>query len=135
MSRALAWTAAVGVALLMTGCAGPGSEEATRTAVDFEASVRPDPRASCDLLGPGPQGVLTQQGQDCASALAQAGLPVGARVLGTDVYGHQARVVLDRDTVFLARYDGGWRVTAAGCSPPDPGDGPDAPYDCLVSGS
>ena len=36
---------------------------------------------------------------------------------------------LDKDTLFLARFDQGWRVTAAGCTPHG-----DLPYDCTVKG-
>jgi hypothetical protein len=34
------------------------------------------------------------------------------------------------DTVFLARFDGGWRVMAADCSPRA-----EQPYECQVKGS
>jgi hypothetical protein len=38
-----------------------------------------------------------------------------------------AIVELDADTVFLARFDAGWRVTAAHCAPRV-----NAPYDCQI---
>jgi hypothetical protein len=38
-------------------------------------------------------------------------------------------VRLDKDVVFLARYDDGWRVTAAGCVPR-----PGRPFDCTIKG-
>jgi hypothetical protein len=47
-----------------------------------------------------------------------------------DVHGRQARVRLAGDTLFLARFDAGWKVVAAGCEPqPD-----EQPYDCMVKG-
>ena len=46
------------------------------------------------------------------------------------VYGKDAVAYLERDTVFLARFDDGWRVTAAGCTPNS-----GRPYDCDVEGS
>ena len=44
-------------------------------------------------------------------------LPVATHIRRVDVYGQDAIVRLDRDVVFLARFDDGWRVTAAGCTP------------------
>ena len=34
------------------------------------------------------------------------------------------------ETMFLARFDNGWLVTAAGCTP----RGKDLPYDCSIEG-
>jgi hypothetical protein len=48
-----------------------------------------------------------------------------------DVFGHDAIVRFSGDTVFLARFPEGWRVTAAGCQP---GPSDQKPYDCTVSG-
>ena len=47
-----------------------------------------------------------------------------------DVYGRDAMVRWGGSTLFLARFDDGWRVTAAGCAP----RGEDLPYDCAVEG-
>ncbi|MEU1117626.1 hypothetical protein [Streptomyces sp. NPDC005879] len=46
-----------------------------------------------------------------------------------DVFGRQARAVTDRDTLFLSSFPGGWKVTAAGCTPR-----PEKPYQCLIKG-
>jgi hypothetical protein len=46
------------------------------------------------------------------------------------VYGLQAEVILSGDTVFLSRFEDGWRVIAAGCTPQE-----GKPFDCLVKGS
>jgi hypothetical protein len=50
-------------------------------------------------------------------------------VLGTKVYGRDAFVEFEHDTVFLAASEGGWHVTAAGCTPNG-----EAPYTCEVGG-
>ncbi|MGW0551933.1 hypothetical protein [Streptomyces altiplanensis] len=46
-----------------------------------------------------------------------------------DVYGHQARVVLDADTLFLPAFRDGWKVVAAGCLAR-----PGFPYPCDLKG-
>ena len=57
-------------------------------------------------------------------------IPDAGQVRRVEVYGKDAVVHLEKDTVFLARFDDGWRVTAAGCTPNG-----DRPYDCDVRGS
>ncbi|MGA4845294.1 hypothetical protein ACOBQB_03065 [Streptomyces sp. G5(2025)] len=43
------------------------------------------------------------------------------------MYERQAHVVTDRDTLFLPSFPGGWKVTAAGCTPR-----PEKPYPYLL---
>ena len=122
------------VLALATGCSsvGPHSDSAGSTAKRFhEALVGSEPAAACELLAPGTLTELEQHADtSCPQALADAGLPNAAIVTSTDVYGTNARVVLDGDTVFLARFGAHWKVTAAGCEPR-----PGLPYDCDVKGS
>ncbi|WP_203045049.1 hypothetical protein [Pimelobacter simplex] len=47
----------------------------------------------------------------------------------TEVYATAAQVRTGTDTVFLGRFDDGWRVVAAGCAASG-----DAPYECAVEG-
>ncbi|MFE9773308.1 hypothetical protein ACFYOV_16820 [Streptomyces sp. NPDC005931] len=88
----------------------------------------------CAALAPATREDLEQTaGSPCGEAIggvveAQE-LPMGGAVRGVDVYGDQARVVLERDTVFLARFPAGWKVTAAGCRPR-----PERPYQCELKG-
>ncbi|MET8040642.1 hypothetical protein ABZU25_07220 [Micromonospora sp. NPDC005215] len=49
--------------------------------------------------------------------------------MASEVYGQQAQVRLDGDTVLLAVFPGGWRVVAAGCT-----DRGDKPYDWVLQG-
>ena len=75
---------------------------------------------------------VEEDGTPCAQALAEAGLaPAGAGGSVT-VAGHSAQVRYADDTVFLARFDDGWRVTAAGCERVSSDDA--VPYDCVVDG-
>ena len=68
----------------------------------------------------------------CAQALAEAGLAPAGEGSSVTVAGHSAQVRYADDTVFLARFDDGWRVTAAGCERVSSDDA--VPYDCVVDG-
>ncbi|MER5310848.1 hypothetical protein ABT034_24000 [Streptomyces sp. NPDC002773] len=109
---------------LPLGLAGCGDVEqrasaARSAALDFGAALRAsDPERACAALAPGTREEVEQDGPcptvlaDLDPATAAAGEPVA-----TDVYGEQARVVFARDSVFLASFPDGWKVTAAGCTP------------------
>ncbi len=51
------------------------------------------------------------------------------QVATIEVYGRNARVVLDSDTAFLTQAGAGWQLLAAGCV-----ERRDRPYDCSISG-
>jgi hypothetical protein len=80
------------------------------------------------MLAPATLQELEADGR-CEQALAARRLPEARSVRTVQTYGKDAIVHLDQDTVFLARFEDGWRVTAAGCTP----DG-ERPYDCAVKG-
>ncbi|MFF1379774.1 hypothetical protein [Streptomyces sp. NPDC058308] len=126
----------VAVALLccaLAGCGGVAAREdaAARAVNRFEASLRTsDTARGCGALAPGTLDELEQSAElPCARALPDAALPTAAEVRHVDVYGRQARVVTDRDTLFLSSFPGGWKVTAAGCTAR-----PEKPYQCLIKG-
>lgn len=107
--------------------------EAAGVADAFEAAEVTDPSAACGRLAPRALEAVEEDGADCPVALADVGLPeAGARV-SVVVAGHSAQVRYSGDTVFLARFDDGWRVTAAGCRRVS--TDPAVPYDCAVDGS
>ncbi|MGI5399221.1 hypothetical protein ACQEVG_07150 [Streptomyces sp. CA-135486] len=98
----------------------------------FERAVHAgDNTAACELLAPGTRSEGEESGQKpCAVALGEEQLPSGGAVRAVEVYGQQAMVTLERDTLFLSQFPGGWRVVAAGCRP-EAGK----PYQCQVKGS
>ncbi|MEU9297440.1 hypothetical protein [Streptomyces sp. NPDC048266] len=120
---------------LCLGLAGCGDierrESAARSAaVGFGAALRAsDPGRACRALAPGTREEVERDGP-CPTVLAAldpataAGEPVT-----TEVYGAQARVVFAHDSVFLASFPDGWKVTAAGCTPR-----PGHPARCEVKG-
>jgi len=123
----------VGILGLATGCSsvGPNSSNAGSAARLFHRALTGSQLgAACSLLAPRTMQELEQSAHaSCPAALAHAGLPHATTVRTTDVYGANARVVLEGDTVFLARFGSQWKVTAAGCKPKA-----DPPYDCDVKG-
>lgn len=120
-------TAAVGLA----GCSSSQTPEVQQVATRFVEAAAGDPAAACDLLAPGTRSAVEEEGP-CAGELGEAGLPSSATVTRVDIAGHSARAVLEGQTVFLALFDRGWRVTAAGCRS-DSAD-PASAYDCTVKG-
>ena len=130
-SRTLALAAGLGaaLALLATGCASADQPEVERVASVFE-DPSADASARCDLLLPTAREQLEQDAQSsCADAINS--LPLhGGDVADVEVWGGDAQVRLGRDTVFLSKTPGGWRVAAAACTPRT-----ERPYDCEVSSS
>lgn len=131
--RYAAWPAVCAL-LALAGCAGQGSVEdrpAADAAEHFARDVGSDPPAACGLLAPQTRVKLEDEHGPCVQALPGSKVPHDAgSVREVKVYGKDAVAHLERDTVFLARFDDGWRVTAAGCTPNG-----DRPYDCDVEGS
>jgi hypothetical protein len=118
--------------LALTGCAGQGNAEnhnAESAAVAFAAAAKSSPAAACDLLAPETRKELESTDGPCAGSLPQQVDSAGGSVREVQVYGKDAIVHLSDDTVFLARFRDGWRVTAASCTPQG-----DRPYDCKIKG-
>jgi hypothetical protein len=126
--------AVVGVVAVGLGGCGAGVErdEAAAAAGAFTASVAVDPSAACRLLAPSTLESVEKDGESCPEALAGSGVTAGGEPTSVAVAGHSAQVRYRGDTVFLALFDEGWRVTAAGCRRDDPD--PSVPYDCTVEG-
>ncbi|MEN3539875.1 hypothetical protein AAH991_32530 [Microbispora sp. ZYX-F-249] len=115
--------AVVCLALVAAGCASADDASVAATAERFlSAAGQGRGGQACLLLAPEAARSL----DDCEQQIVSAGLRTGA-VRGVDVWGDEARVRVDGDTLFLHRFPEGWRVRAAGCEPR-----PEQPYECEV---
>ncbi|MFC5816555.1 hypothetical protein [Nonomuraea harbinensis] len=115
------------LAVLATGCvadtAGP-----SRAAERFHAALADRQlEAACGMLAPKTADKLPDPGQTCADALRELALGPGGGVIEVSVWGDEAQVRLEGDTLFLHHFADGWRVVAAGCAPVR-----DFPYECEV---
>jgi hypothetical protein len=141
MSRCSRWARVHTASVLVVGLsvvgvlAGCGADverqEAGRAAETFLDDATTDPAAACRLLAPRTLETLEQDG-GCTASLSGAGLSAPNGSAQVSVAGHSAEAKYPDDTVFLALFDDGWRVTAAGCSRTSPD--PAVPYDCDVQG-
>jgi hypothetical protein len=119
--------------VLLSGCSGQGNPEAGNAravAVSFSQGVSAATAKSCGLLAPQTLKELEDRDGPCVGALPDELQATPGPVESVQVYGKDAIVHLSSDTVFLARFGDGWRVTAAGCTRPQVG----RPYDCKVKG-
>lgn len=133
--RALVALIAVGfvTSVLLSGCSGQGNAEAGNAqaaAVSFSRAVAGATDEACGLLAPQTRMELEDREGPCASALPAELQSTPGPVRSTEVYGKDAIVRLESDTIFLARFRDGWQVTAAGCARAQVG----RPYDCKVKG-
>ena len=85
--------------------------------------------AACALLAPRTLEEVTID-ESCTEAVSQDAPTLSDHTPRVEVYGKDAIARFDGETVFLALFDTGWKVTAAACQPRAEG----RPYDCSVSG-
>jgi len=117
---------------VLTACNGAGSGQAGQVATSFAELAKTDAAKACGLLTEHTRHKVEKDAKKtCSEALGDEDLPDASAVRIIDVYGHDARVVLDKDVVFLAQFPDGWKVTAAGCKPQQQQDDP---YECEISG-
>lgn len=132
MARPLWWLGVAVAVATVSGCSGVGPDAAgaANAAQAFHAETSDgEGDAACARLDARAVDELEQSGQPCRQAVLAADVPDAAQVRDVQVWGGRGIVVLDHDVVFVARFDSGWRVTAAGCSPRE-----DRPYECIVKG-
>ncbi len=128
MPRALPVLTAL-IVVGVAGCgAGPDKGGPARAAQAFYSALGSgDGTAACVELAPEARHKLEQSGDgQCAEAVTSLNLS-GETIRRIEVFGRGARVVLDSDTAFLAKFPDGWRITAAGCK-----ERKERPYDCQV---
>ncbi|MER5294499.1 hypothetical protein ABT382_20865 [Streptomyces pharetrae] len=126
--------AAVAVAVVVLTSCGSASERRDRVTEEvtrFESALQAGRHAYlCAALAPSTKEELEHSDADaCERVVGEQNLPPAGAVRTVDVYGGQARVVLEHDTIFLTRFPTGWKVTAAGCRPR-----PAQPYQCEIKG-
>jgi hypothetical protein len=120
------------LAAALAGCSlGPAAEGPRSVAESFgTAWAQKDGPALCKLLAPDTRAEVAQSAkQPCARGILDEDLPDGGSVRSTKVWGRAAQVSLTGDTLFLSRFQDGWKVLAAGCKPQS-----GKPYDCQVQG-
>ena len=117
----------LGATALLTGCSSTQRPVVEDVATTFE-DPETDPQARCDLLAPTALAALEQEAP-CTEAVQELSLE-GGDVTAVEIWGGDAQVRLDGDTVFLTETSAGWRVVAAACRPRG-----DAPYDCELEAS
>ena len=128
------WGAAavVPALLLVAACNGPGADQAAEVAQSFERLSTSDTAGACALLAPGTVAEVEKTAEKpCPEALEDEDLADPSTFASVDVFGHDAIARFGNDTVFLALFPEGWRVTAASCRP---GPSDQKPYDCDISG-
>ena len=121
-------------AMTVGGCGAGVAESDARSAADsFLDAAGTDPASACERLAPETRSTLEETTRSsCDAALRRLGLGAAGTAESVDVAGHGAQVRYEEDTVFLALFDRGWLVTAAGCRRTS--DDRSEPYDCEVEG-
>lgn len=125
------WAVAGVVLVVCAGCGASEDAGPRGAATTFERALENgDGARACDLLAPETRSELEQSaGSSCAEAILEEDLPDAGAVDASSAFGTTAQVRFTADTLFLAEFDGRWKVLAAGCAPV-----PHAPYDCAVQG-
>src|SRR6476619_4815590 len=88
--------------------AAAAAAAAGQVAEAFSEAVAARPDAACELLAPETRQELESSSGPCAQGIAEAKLPQAGRVLGVQVFGLDAMVRLEHDTMFMAMFDSGW---------------------------
>ena len=131
MRRTAGVLLAAPVVLGVAGCGQPHEQDVAAVARTFyEAHSARDGAAACGQLAPDTRSELQESaGRPCAEAVVEEDVPTVAAPTDIRVFGTQAEVTWEGETTFLARFQDGWKVMAAACTPQ-----PGAPYNCTLSG-
>jgi hypothetical protein len=117
--------------LAVAGCSGAQDDAVADVVADFyEAVAVGDGEGACAVLAPATLSELEQSaGKPCAEAILGEGVPDVADPERIEVFGTMAQVRYDQDVAFLTRFEDGWRVVAAACTPVP------SRYDCSIQGA
>jgi hypothetical protein len=122
--------ATIAVLLAVAGCAPEGTAAADAAREFHQALSGSEWSAACSLLQSGTrEKTAREQEGSCEDHLRNLRIQESGTVTRTEIYGRGAFVEFENDAVFLAAAEGGWKITAAGCTPNG-----DAPYTCEVGG-
>ena len=121
----------VALAALAAGCTSPPGRDAVAGTADrwLAAASAGDPAALCRLLTPAAADAAATGDETCEQAVADLDLPGAGPVGAVAVWSDRAQVRTGGDTLFLTRFEDGWRVSGAGWRPRG-----DRPYDCDLAG-
>jgi hypothetical protein len=129
--RGAVWTAAAILALLTVAGCTPDGSAAANAAQGFHRSWSDSNwSAACSVVQSDIQEKITrEQGTICENHLRTLRIPEPGSVIRSEIYGRNALVEFENDTVFLAEGENGWQITGAGCA-----SSGEAPYNCEVGG-
>jgi hypothetical protein len=119
--------------LTLAACAPDRTAAAAAAAEEFHrALIAGNVSGACSLLQAETREKTAGNGDagSCESGLRGQELADAGKIVHTDIYGRNALVEFEKDTVFLTASKDGWKVTAAGCTPNG-----DAPFLCEVGGN
>ena len=122
---------AASVAMLLTACTPAAEPDVRATAEQFQGAVAGgDLSAACAMLSDRARRQLEgTTATGCVKALSRLTLS-DAAVTSVSVWGDNAQARLADGALFLAEFNTGWQVTAAGCTFVSD----ELPYDCDVEG-
>ena len=117
--------------MLSTACTPAAEPDARAAAEQFQSAVADrDFAAACAMLSDQARRQLEgTTATGCVRALSRLTLS-DAAVTSVSVWGDNAQARLVDGALFLAEFDTGWQVTAAGCTFVSD----EVPYDCDVEG-
>jgi hypothetical protein len=122
---------AIAALVVLTGCAPDGTEAADAAEEFHQALSSSDWSSACAMLRSDTrEKTAREQGSSCEDHLRNLQVQEPGTVTRTEIYGRGAFVEFENDAVFLAAAEGGWKITAAGCT-----QNGDAPYTCEVGGN
>jgi hypothetical protein len=122
--------AVAGVAVCLVASCGSKLPEASSSTAErfYQAVEHQDGAAACALLAPETRDEVAAEAP-CATAILDEDLPTAGSVTELRQYGTQAQARMSGDTAFLAQFDDGWKIVAAGCTSKG-----ELPYECKVKG-